>query len=130
MAEAPAWFLVRTASVDGWPRVVLQGATAGRSLVVLAMPRRLLCAQPRASEAEMRALFLAVLIVLPATSGALTPISVPDATYVSSTTLLNISDPLQSIVTSESQGALSISFFSGTQKLPMDVNQVGDAWAK
>jgi hypothetical protein len=77
----------------------------------------------------MRTLFLAAFIALPATSGTFTVISVPDANYVSGTTLLNISDPLQSIVTLESQAALSVSFFSGTQPLPMDVNQVGDAWA-
>ena len=64
----------------------------------------------------------------PARCDTFTPISSPNASYTSSTTLLQVLDPLQSIVTSESQGGFSMSFRAAGQSVPMDINLVSDAW--
>jgi len=53
----------------------------------------------------------------------------PTAAYVSSTTLLPITDPEGSILTSISDSHLTISFVSGGSPLPMDVSVTPDSWA-
>ena len=69
------------------------------------------------------------LSMTPARCDTFTLISTPNTSYTSSTTLLQIQDALQSMVTFELQNGFSVSFLAAGQPITMDVNQVGDDWA-
>ena len=62
-------------------------------------------------------------------AATLVPISQPNLAYTSETTLLPISEPEGSIITSESNGSFTISFQFGGMSTLMDVNQVPTSWA-
>jgi hypothetical protein len=65
----------------------------------------------------------------PLSADSLSFVLQPTAPYVSSTTLLPITDPEGSIITSISDSALTISFVSGGSPLLMDVSVTPDSWA-
>jgi hypothetical protein len=76
-------------------------------------------------------LILAILLVWGAGHLSADPIYIaqPTPAYIAGTTLLAITDPEQSMITSESDSALTISFWSGGSPLLMDVNSVPGSWA-
>jgi hypothetical protein len=76
---------------------------------------------------------LILVALLAACGGSLrasfTFVTQPTLTYIAGTNLLPITDLEGSMITSESDSNLTISFLSSGSLIPMDVTTVGDGWA-
>jgi hypothetical protein len=72
--------------------------------------------------------FVAFLLAGTACAMPVLQIPQPDSTYISETMLLPISEPEGSIISSESEGFLTIAFLFAGMSTLMDVNQVPTSW--